>query len=103
MGIRARPSWSVHASPSWDVRGPASWAVRAAAVRPAGGSACGRRRPREPRGLSLALLVAACSGGGPGQAGPSAGSRTAHPATAAGPRPTRAAGPPVGGHRSVCR
>ena len=35
-------------------------------------------------GLSLALLVAACSGGGPGQAGPSAGSRTAHRATAAG-------------------
>lgn len=35
-------------------------------------------------GLSLALLVAACSGSGPGQADPSARSRTAHPATAAG-------------------
>ncbi len=47
----------------------------------------GRRRGAQAAGaagLSLALLVPACSGGGPGQAGPSAGSRTTHPATAAG-------------------
>ncbi len=54
----------------------------------------GRSRPPRERlrlraaqaaaGLSLALLVAACSGGGPGQPGPPAGSRTAHPAMATG-------------------
>ena len=43
-----------------------------------------RLRAAQAGGLSLALLVAACSGGGPGQAGPPTGSRTAHPATAAG-------------------
>ena len=54
------------------------------------------RRAAGAAGLALALLVAACSGGGPGQAQRSGGSRTAQPGTAAGtgasPSGTRTAG-----------